>query len=145
MSSYFVIELLYSGDRYRMSGGQCVTMEPGVLQVLNELTDNANNTIQEIYANSCAYETVGVNFTADIRILDGANLFWIILFSLTTLLALFGNVLVVIVFMYPYPRKRCRTRLRPYLINLGTSIISEPYHQKAFLYIFTCWSIKSVH
>ena len=123
MSSYFVIGQLYSGDRYKMSVGQCGTIKPKDLTNFDKLINSGNNLSQEIYANSCVYERIGVNFTEDRRIFEGANIFWIILFSLTTLLALFGNVLVIIVFMFPCPRKRCRTRLRPYLINLGSPII----------------------
>ena len=119
MSSYFVIELLFSGDRHKMSDGQCGTINSEDDQMLRALTVPENNISQEIYSNSCVFERAGVNFTEETNILGGANIFWIILFSLTTLLALFGNLLVIFVFMFPYPRKRCRTRLRPYLINLG--------------------------
>ena len=49
---------------------------------------------------------------------DGAKAALIVLYSLTTLLSISGNVLVVLVFTRG---RRCRTDIRPFLINLAVA------------------------
>ena len=119
MSSYFVIELLFNRGRRDMFHEDCGMKDADDNKNLSNITVSGNNYSNAIYSNSCLYDTRGINLTVDQNIFQGSNIFWIILFSLTTLLALFGNLLVIVVFKFPYPRKRCRTRLRPYLINLA--------------------------
>ena len=127
MSSFFVIELLFSRDR-----GDNINNEICDMKYVDERRNgNLGNSSLNIdldrnhsaagFTNSCVYNVSAIQPTDDVKIFQGANIFWIIMFSLTTLLALSGNLFVIIVFKFPYPRKRCHTRLRPYLINLAVT------------------------
>lgn len=46
------------------------------------------------------------------------NIFWIVIFSLTALISIVGNVLVILVFQVNFV-KQCQTSLKPYLVNLA--------------------------
>lgn len=48
------------------------------------------------------------------------NILWIFMFSLTALISIIGNVLVILVFQVRFKEpKQCQTSLKPYLINLA--------------------------
>ena len=123
MSSYFVIELLFGRDRGDMYDDSCnmryIDRQNGNVGNSSKIISVDNNISKDTYFNSCLHNVTGKSSTENLNILQGTNIFWIIMFSLTTLLALSGNLLVIIVFKFPFPRKRCGTRLRPYLINLA--------------------------
>lgn len=64
------------------------------------------------------------------------NVFWIFIFSLTALISVIGNVLVILVFQVRFTeQKQCQTSLKPYLVNLAVADLIMAIFCMPFTYI----------
>ncbi|GFO38353.1 FMRFamide receptor 1 [Plakobranchus ocellatus] len=70
----------------------------------------------------------------DISLSPGAEATFIVLFTLTILFSIVGNILVVIVFTRG---RRCRTDIRPFLINLAAADLIKALFCMPFTVIYT--------